>query len=183
MKEIIKCISVFVLGCLVGVVLYWLNRRTLKPIVEVVKEIEYIDTNRVQEPVVVPELTIIEEYILIENPDLSARDTLPKIQLRKETRTYKDSTYMAVVSGYNPRLDYIETYNRIKYITTKEPPKNWQLSLVTGLLFTGEAGSFYGAGQLSYTQNRWTISGQIGRDFVKQQTYVGVDLEFGLVRW
>lgn len=150
MKEFIKYISVFALGCLVGVALYWLiGRNTPEPIVEVVKEIVYIDTNRVPEPVVVPELTIIEEYILIENPDFSARDTLPKMQLRKETKTYKDSTYMAIVSGYNPSLDYIETYNR--NITTTEyvysKPKRFGLGIQGGVtLINGKLQSYVGLG-------------------------------------
>lgn len=40
-------------------------------------------------------------------------DTLHKwVSLPVTTRTYRDSTYTAVVSGYRPSLDYIETYRR-----------------------------------------------------------------------
>ena len=183
MKESIKHISVFALGCLVGVALYWLNRRTPEPIVEVVKEIEYIDTNRVPEPVFIPELTIIEEYILIENPDLTSRDTLPKIQLRKETKTYKDSTYMAIVSCYNPSLDYIETYNRTKYITTEKKPPKWLISAIAGTTFVGTKGSVYGAGQIEYSDKGWGISGQIGRDFTAKQNYIGFEVSRDIVSW
>lgn len=184
MGQIVKYISVFTAGCLVGILLFWLNKSEApKPIVEVVKEVVYIDTNSVPEPVVVPELTILEEYFLIENPDLLARDTLPKIHLRKETKTYKDSTFMAVVSGYNPSLDYIETYNRTKCITVEKKPLKWFISAIGGVSFTGNAGSLYGAGEIGYSNKGWTISGELGRDFTLKQNYVGFEVSRDIARW
>lgn len=49
-------------------------------------------------------------------------DTLIKVDTVEKTvslpitrKTYRDSTYMAIVSGYSPSLDYIETYNSTVY--------------------------------------------------------------------
>lgn len=184
MKEIVKAISIFVIGCCVGAVFVWFNKEQApEPLIQVIKEIEYIDTNKTPEPVFIPELTIIEEYILIENPDLTSRDTLPKIQLRKEIKTYKDSTYMAIVSGYNPSLDYIETYNRTKYITTEKKPPKWLISAIAGTTFVGTKGSVYGAGQIEYSDKGWGISGQIGRDFTAKQNYIGFEVSRDIVSW
>ena len=36
--------------------------------------------------------------------------------LQHQTKIYEDSTYKAQISGYNPSLDWIETYNNTKYI-------------------------------------------------------------------
>ena len=39
------------------------------------------------------------------------------VSLPRETKVYEDSTYKAQISGYEPRLDYIEVYPRTITIT------------------------------------------------------------------
>ena len=54
---------------------------------------------------------------LISTPDtLRSRDTI-YVQLPREVKTYGDSSYRAVVSGFRPSLDEIEIYQRTKVIT------------------------------------------------------------------
>lgn len=54
---------------------------------------------------------------LIATPDtLRSRDTI-YVQLPREVKTYNDSSYRAVVSGFHPSLDEIEIYQRTKVIT------------------------------------------------------------------
>ncbi len=54
---------------------------------------------------------------LIATPDtLRSRDTI-YVQLPREVKTYNDSSYRAVVSGFRPSLDEIEVYQRTKVVT------------------------------------------------------------------
>lgn len=54
---------------------------------------------------------------LIATPDtLRSRDTI-YVQLPREVKTYSDSSYRAVVSGFRPSLDEIEIYQRTKVVT------------------------------------------------------------------
>ena len=54
---------------------------------------------------------------LIATPDtLRSRDTI-YVHLPREVKTYSDSSYRAVVSGFRPSLDEIEIYQRTKVVT------------------------------------------------------------------
>lgn len=59
--------------------------------------------------------------------------TLPITQ-----RTYRDSNYTAWVSGYQPKLDSIHTYNKMVYTTRTiertitNPPRKWGIGISAG---------------------------------------------------
>ena len=59
--------------------------------------------------------------------------TLPITQ-----RTYRDSNYTAWVSGYQPKLDSIHTYNKMVYTTRTiertitKPPRKWGIGINAG---------------------------------------------------
>ena len=59
------------------------------------------------------------------------------VKLPIERKTYRDSMYMAIVSGYDPRLEYIEVYPTTNYIyrtiTKKEYSKRKPFSLGVGV--------------------------------------------------
>jgi len=61
------------------------------------------------------------------------------IVIPREQKEYKDSTYHAWVSGFQPQLDSIQVYNRIEYrtitITEKEKvkPSPWGLGVQVGM--------------------------------------------------
>ena len=52
-------------------------------------------------------------------------------------KTYTDSsTYKAVVSGYDPRLESIEVYQQVVEITTVHKPPKWSIGLQGGVYAT-----------------------------------------------
>ena len=156
------------------------GKKSVKP-TTLLKEVIIRDTERIAEPVVVPELVIIEDTIFLE---VLIRDTLCSVPLVKETKTYKGSNYMAKVSGYNPSLDYIEIYkkNSIKYINTSEPQKKWDISAVMGVNFTGYVNPYI-AGQIAYNLRKLTIAAQFGRDINAKTNFVTLEVSSPIIRW
>jgi hypothetical protein len=76
------------------------------------------DTIREAQP---QEVRYIKTKEIIEIPvrdTIVIRDTT-YILLNREVREYRDSSYYAKVSGYDPTLDYIEVYPKTTTITTK----------------------------------------------------------------
>lgn len=93
-----------------------------------------IDTILVSNPIPY-EVKVVDTLFLVDS--LVIRDTiLDIIILPLEQKTYKDSNYVAYVSGYMPKLDSINVYNRIetKYITieNKYKAKRWGLGIQAG---------------------------------------------------
>ncbi len=155
------------------------GRESVKP-QTVVSERVIRDTVKIFEPIPVPELIIIEDTVYI---DRIVADTIEHVKLIKQTKTYQDSTYKAVVSGYNPSLDYIETYNRtiIQHIQPK--PQCWSISTLVGTSFFKDNASLYGLIDVSYSRDKWSVSGRIGRDFYLKQNYVGVESRYKIFSW
>lgn len=86
--------------------------------------------------------------------------------LPRETKTYGDERYTAVVSGYNPSLDRLEIYLENQVVTkvaipqaTAAPPKRWGLGVQVG------AGA--------------TLQGQT----VRVSPYVGVGISYNILSW
>lgn len=116
------------------------------------------DTVKVFVPVAVDSLVVRRDTVYYGVPKedtvyiaqtVHVRDTLVKVDTVTKTvtfpierKTYRDSTYMAVVSGYRPNLDYIETYNRTVWKTEKR--KRWGLSVGAGIGYTGKVEPFVG---------------------------------------
>lgn len=149
----------YLLTCLLGISIGLLIGQKMSGPAEI-KEIEKIKTVKITDTVEVPEPI----PYLIENTDtvyvtqmyIGNGEPL-EVPLIKQTVTYSDSTYKAVISGYNPKLDYIETYNTTHYITefVREKPKKWGIGIQAG----------YG----------------IGRNGL--QPYVGVGVSYNLIRF
>ena len=80
----------------------------------------------------VPKEHLREVTQMIKVPD-SVDVTLPITQ-----RTYRDSNYTAWVSGYQPKLDSIHTYNKMVYTTRTiertitKPPRKWGIGINAG---------------------------------------------------
>lgn len=79
----------------------------MKPkVVEVIRR----DTIRLRTPVYVR--STVKDFILVPVRDtVTVRDTMWTVVPRTE-RVYEDSTYRAVVSGYDPRLEQLDIYRR-----------------------------------------------------------------------
>ena len=87
-------------------------------IVPKVETIIVRDTITIEKPIAVTNRVIDSIYVSCYVPEW-VHDTI-YVALPREEKTYKDSTYMAVVSGYKPSLDRIEVYPTTKIINTTD---------------------------------------------------------------
>jgi len=94
-------------------------------------------------------------------PDTSA----VVIPIPMETKTYRDSTYEAQVSGYNPSLDWIKVYQRTAYINTPIPTPVWPALMISPAVNVEvlPRSVFAGAGVVAdYWTGRWQFSLEVG---------------------
>lgn len=80
-------------------------------------------------------------------------DSIP-VLIPITSKEYKTDDYRAVVSGYNPSLDFMEVYRDNKIITLSplQKKKRWGLGLQAGYSYPG--GWYFGAG-VSYNLFMW----------------------------
>lgn len=130
MKPYVSFLAGATLGCVAG---YCLHRQPLPTDTHAVTMRDTIvmrDTLRIHIPA--PSETRAEvRYVIV-------RDT---IRLPAEQRVYADSSYRAVVSGIDPRLDSLTLYPPLRTITVTRtlpvPPRSpWGLGLSAGLSVT-----------------------------------------------
>ena len=78
---------------------------------EIIKRdtITLVDTLFIEKPVYKTVYTHSTDTVYLPSEDTT-------MVLQQQTKIYEDSTYKAQISGYNPSLDWIETYNNTKYI-------------------------------------------------------------------
>ena len=92
------------------------------------------DTHVVDRPVYVHRYT--RDSILVAVHDTVIRHDTAYIALPRETRVYKDSTYRAEVSGYQPSLDRIEIFHSSRVITSESVQipkrKRWGVGVQVG---------------------------------------------------
>lgn len=140
-----------------------------------------IDTVEVPEPI--PVLVEILDTIYIDRVVGNESDILIR-----QTKTYKDSTYTATISGYNPSLDYIETYNTVKseyiYVTeiVREELKKWHIGLYADVRVYERIYAPVGA-KMTYRNDRWELSGKVGKDLVTNNIVFEVGYNFDLIRF
>lgn len=108
-------------------------------------------TEKPIEPSIVRDTLILHDTIRIEKPVakyITTRDTIRIpvvvterdtifVSVAREEKTYCDSTYRAVVSGYEPSLDLIEVYPQTTIITETQTirvptPKRWGIGVQVG---------------------------------------------------
>ena len=98
------------------------------------------DTVFIDRPVEVVRWRDRVEYLAVTDTIRVADSVFVEVPI--EVRQYADSTYRAQVSGWHPRLDWIEVYARTQTITStivKEAPR-WSLGVTAGpgLLYDGK---------------------------------------------
>lgn len=81
--------------------------------------------------------------------DGGEEDSVP-VALPIERKEYKTNEYHAIISGFHPHLDFMETYNKIQTITSK--PKRWGFGLQAGYGYPD--GGYVGVG-ISYNLLQW----------------------------
>ncbi len=94
-----------------------------------------IDTTFIEKPVYVDRF-FKDSIIVVINDTILVHDTT-YMYLPREYKVYQDSSYRAVVSGFEPRLDSIETYNATKIVAIETAPPSklrsrWSISIHAG---------------------------------------------------
>lgn len=119
-----------------------------------------VDTIRIDTPVPVHHYIRQHDTAFIVLTDVKVDTIKQLVYLPREAMVYKDSTYRAVVSGVQPRLDSIEVYQRTRTETitktVKVPDrKRWGLGVNVGAGWNGK----------------------------QVQPFVGVGVQYNIVRW
>lgn len=91
------------------------------------------DTLKVTEPVYITKYVKDSIKVVIKDT-IRVHDTA-YMYLPREYRVYKDSMYRAVVSGYEPRLDTIEIYNKTVTHIKEKPKLSFGLQAGYGLTY------------------------------------------------
>lgn len=136
-------IKALTITAILGVVLFttgYYKGYSSKPQKTVTKSdtVEVVKT--IREPIPPPQQIKLVEYIFIPVTDtVRINDTL-LVSIPREQRTYSTDSYTAVISGFMPTLDYIETYNLTRTVTNTviEPRRRWGFSagVGTGVIFS-----------------------------------------------
>lgn len=113
-------ISIILLVVL-NIIGWWLfYKERTKPVETITKIERRVDTIKLRDPV--PVYTTLKSYQFFDFPVESViyvdSSSNVQVEIPIEQKTYRDSNYMAIVSGFNPKLDYIETYNNTTTVTT-----------------------------------------------------------------
>lgn len=127
----------FLIGALVGALLYFVADRIFRPSAppeHVTREIILHDTTRVRTPVYLPIISRPAGLLLVPvaGDTIRRNDTL-FVQVEREQREYSDTTFRAWVSGYEPRLDSIEVYNRTIVREVVRDSSPWSLGVTAGV--------------------------------------------------
>lgn len=137
---------------------FYLGRRGQK---EVVSEaymdtviISSVDTLIVEKPTLLTQKVVDTIYVPVRKTDTLF------VKLPREEKTYRDSTYLAVVSGYQPSLDRIEIYPRtetkiVTIQTEKKVKTRWGLGVQAGYGFSVNGVSPYVGIGISYNLVNW----------------------------
>lgn len=112
-----------------------------------------IDTIRdtIPEPYKVTVTRMDTFYLPILVGDSSSVDSV-FVTLPIEEKEYKTDQYRVVISGFNPNLDFIETYNQSRTITVTSKCKRWGLGVQVGYGYP--SGVYVGIG-VSYNLWQW----------------------------
>ena len=156
-----------IVAFLAGGVLFFLAGRCTAEKAVCAEYLERVDTLLVcdtivrEKPVYVRSETIDTMYVHVR--DTIVRNDTVYLALPRESRTYGDERYTAVVSGYDPRLDrlevYVENQTVTKYVMRHEPPKRWGIGVQAGYGVAASGGT------------------------IRLAPYIGIGISYDIVRW
>ena len=149
------------------------------------------DTITYEKPVPVEKWIENVVYVPVTQTDTVHKHDTTYIALQFEKKVYQDSSYRAVVSGFQPSLDEITIYQQTAYITKVKTqfvyPKFILSPALTASVLPGSA--FVGAGlDAKLWRGRWEFSLEpgYGLNFMPDGMKRGVDVfgkaEFNLIR-
>ena len=94
------------------------------------------DTIKIESPVEIRSIKTTDTLIVPITDTLRVCDTVYSV-LNRQTKEYRDSLFYARISGYDPRLDFIEVYPRTTTIskteTVVQKPSAWRYGVTVGL--------------------------------------------------
>lgn len=144
-------LSVFLL--IAGMVAGWFARKgvTERHGLETVVELDTLlirDTVRERYPVYV-ERTVTDTMLVALTDTVRVSDTV-YVRLPREQRIYRDTNYVAWVSGFRPRLDSIDVYPVTRYVTKtvtkmEDSRKRWGIGIQAGYGIGLNGGKVIGA--------------------------------------
>lgn len=123
-KLIIYIIIILILSNLFFIFKYnninnkYINNKNNIDTVEIVKVDSFIQVDTVTKWYPKPVKVEVKDTIYLSTDSIKTEGD--SILLPRETKTYEDSTYRAVVSGFKPSLDEITVYPRTTYIVTEK---------------------------------------------------------------
>ena len=106
-----------------------------------------------------------DRLVYVPVTDTIVRNDTTYIALQFEKKEYKDTNYRAVVSGYEPALDYIETYNHTTYITKVVPEYKYPTFALSPSVDAFAIPGHFSLGgglDLDYWRGRWQLSAEGG---------------------
>lgn len=109
MKQVAYIYSIVATALLVWLLIEYRDARNIEP--TVITDLR-IDTVAVEKPVIEREYILRVDTCYLTTVDTVRVSDTVRVLVPIEQKEYKDSSYYAIVSGYNPRLDYIEIYPR-----------------------------------------------------------------------
>lgn len=119
----------------------------------------------------------VVDTLILAIPDTAHTVSLPITQKHYS----KPSLYDVWVSGYQPRLDSVRTYNKVVYSTiTNEVTKEVYVNKTSvypygGLLFSdGHIGGKIGV--MVNTPNKWSIGGEVG--YIRKDVLFGINVGY-----
>ena len=167
MNSALKSLILGAGAVLVGGLLFFLGRWTAPAPPESVKTVVQTDTLTIRDTIIkvkpVQNTRTVRDSIYVAVRDtVTIRDTC-YVALPREVKTYQDSRYYAEVSGYQPSLDRIDIYEQKQVVTVDKT------TTVTRKTRWG-VGIQVGAGVTISKQPEW-------------RPYVGVGLSYNLINW
>ena len=156
----------FLLGLLVGIACacvtcaQWPFLGRFSEVKTKVIEVTRVDTIRVEKPVFL-EKRVVDTMVVTVTEFQVVHDTA-FVTLPREEVEYRDSSYRAIISGFNPRLEELEIYQKERVVTIQTE------KVVT-----------------VPDKRRWGAGVQAGYGITPAgfQPYLGVGVSFTLVRW
>lgn len=190
MKKIYLYIILLVLGAVIGMLLC---RQCTHDVPETIIQrdtLVRIDTVKELYPVSIRE-EIVDSILVVVRDTIRVKDTL-YMDLPLEKRSYKRDDFYAEVTGYDPRLTYIEVYPKTVYIneSVTMQPHRWQFSLDLGV-DVGKDYNPYIAPNLGAEIGfkKWSVKGEIGcgldvmgREMIRPSLYYEIGFKYSLIK-
>lgn len=134
-KTVSIIIDIVTLLLLVTCLLLYCSKKTPPTVME--KVVVTADTIVIRDTVtierLIPTIVRVKDTIIVHTTDTLMREVV--VSLPREERVYEDSTFRAVVSGYQPSLDDMQIYQKQSVVKVTEliQPPQWSIGLQGGV--------------------------------------------------